>query len=216
MIDSRIKSIMNFVRVGSFVADIGADHAYLSIELAKNHIATKIIATEKNIHPFNAANNNIHAAGLQNLIEMRLGDGLQVLNVGEVDTICIAGMGGSLIQKILDDSPEIVHSARNLIIQPMNGVKKIRKWLADNNWTIIDEDLAESAGIIYEIICADKFSTPQKVFKRDSSPLLNKFLAQQADKLQKILDEMSKSPLARTSDKFFALQAEINSLRQNL
>ena len=154
MIDSRIQAVLNFVRAGSRVADIGADHGYLSIELVKSGRAARVIATEKNLHPCEAARKNISAAGLGEVIDVRLGDGLQVLTAGEVDTICIAGMGGALICKILDAAPDVVHSVRRLILQPMNGVKKIRTWLAENGWTIADEDLAESAGIIYEIICA--------------------------------------------------------------
>ncbi len=211
--DSRMRAVMNFVREGSRVADVGADHGYLSIALIESGRASKVIATEKNIHPLGAAIKNIDAAGLSGVIEARLGDGLQVLTAGEVDTICIAGMGGALIAKILDDAPEVVQSARSLIFQPMNGVKKIRTWLADNDWTIADEDLAESAGIIYEIICAERNVTP-KIFKRDSSPLLPKFTAQRIEKLQRVLSEMSKSPVARNSEKFAALQAEIDALRR--
>lgn len=210
--DSRMQAVMNFVGAGSRVVDVGADHGYLSIELIRSGRTAKVIATEKNIHPLEAAIKNISAAGLDGVIEARLGDGLQVLTAGEVDTICIAGMGGALITKILDDAPEVVQSARSLILQPMNGVKKIRTWLAENGWTIIDEDLAESAGIIYEIICADKTFKPSKTFKRDSSPLLAKFTAQRIEKLQRVLDEMSKSPVARNSNKYLALQAEIDAL----
>ncbi|MBR0289687.1 MAG: SAM-dependent methyltransferase [Selenomonadaceae bacterium] len=201
MIDSRIQAVMNFVCEGSCVADIGADHCYLSIELIKSGRADKVIATEKNIGPFEAAKKNISAAGFENLIEARLGDGLKVLSAGEVDTICIAGMGGALIVKILDDAPEVVQSAKRLIFQPMNATKKIRAWLAENDWKIADEDLAESAGIIYEIICAEK-NPPEKIFKRESSPLLKKFLTQRLEKLQRVLAEMSKSESARTSEKF--------------
>ena len=214
MIDSRIQAVLNFVRAGSRVADIGADHGYLSIELIRSGRAAHVIATEKNFHPSEAARKNISAAGLDNAIEVRLGDGLQVLSAGEVDTICIAGMGGALIEKIFDDSPEVVQSARQLIIQPMNGAKKIRTWLAEKDWTIDDEDLAESAGIIYEIISAVKVPYATKIFKRDSSPLLQKFLAQRVEKLQRVLNEMSKSPAARTSDKFAAVQAEFDTLRR--
>ncbi len=214
MIDSRMQAVMNFVSFGSRVADIGADHGYLSIELAKSGRAAKIIATEKNIYPCEAALKNISAAGFGEAIDVRLGDGLQVLTAGEVDTICIAGMGGALIRKILDDAPEVVQSARQLILQPMNGVKKIRAWLAENDWTIDDEDLAESAGIIYEIISAVKVPSAPKSFKRDSSPLLKKFFAQRVEKLQRVLSEMSKSPAARASDKFAAVQAEIDTLRR--
>ena len=213
MVDSRIKTIMNFVRAGSCVADVGADHGYLSIELVKNGLATKVIATEKNIHPFEALNENISAAGFNDKIEVRLGDGLQILSAGEVDTICIAGMGGSLITKILDDSPEVVQSARQLILQPMNGIKKIRTWLAENNWIIADEDLAEASDIIYEIISAEKNSVP-KVFKRETSPLKEKFSVQRLEKLEKVLSEMNKSSAARSSEKFLALQAEIDTLRR--
>lgn len=214
MIDSRIQAVLNFVRAGSRVADIGADHGYLSIELVKSGRASKVIATEKNPYPCAAAQKNISAAGLGNVIDVRLGDGLQILTAGEVDTICIAGMGGALIQKILDDAPEVVQSARQLILQPMNGAKKIRTWLAENGWTIDDEDLAESAGIIYEIISAVKVADAPKIFKRESSPLLEKFLAQRIEKLQRVLAEMSKSPVARNSEKFFAIQAEIDALNR--
>ena len=214
MIDSRIQAVLNFVRAGSRVADIGADHGYLSIELIKSGRASKVIATEKNPYPCAAAQKNISAAGLGGVIDVRLGDGLKVLAAGEVDTICIAGMGGALIQKILDDAPEVVQSARQLILQPMNGAKKIRTWLAENGWTIDDEDLAESAGIIYEIISAVKVVDAPKIFKRESSPLLKKFLAQRVEKLQRVLAEMSKSPVARNSEKFAAIQAEIDSLKR--
>ena len=210
MIDSRIGAIMNFVRAGSRVADVGADHGYLAIELVKSGRAANVIATEKNLGPFEALSKNISAACGK--ISARLGDGSKVIAAGEVDTICIAGMGGALIQKILSDSPEVVSSARQLILQPMNGIKKVRTWLAENNWAIADEDLAESGGIIYEIICAEK-NPVSKIFKRETSPLREKFLTQRLEKLQLVLDEMSKSPNARNSEKFLALQAEINDIK---
>ena len=122
--DSRMQAVLNFVAAGSRVADIGADHGYLSIELIKSGRAVKVIATEKNIGPFEALKKNISAAGFENFIEVRLGDGLKIFSAGEVDTICIAGMGGALIAKILDDAPEVVSSARQMILQPMNAAKK--------------------------------------------------------------------------------------------
>ena len=209
--DLRIKAVMDFVRAGSRVADIGADHGYLSIELVKNNLAAKVIATEKNIYPFEFLSKNISGF---NQIEARRGDGLKVLSAGEVDTICIAGMGGALIVNILEESPEVVQSARQIILQPMNSIKKVREYLAAQNFTIIDEDLAESAGIIYEIICAEKNSEPKEIFKREKSPLLKKFRIQRLEKLEKVLFEMEKSISAQKSEKYLALRAEINTLRR--
>ncbi|MBQ9496085.1 MAG: tRNA (adenine(22)-N(1))-methyltransferase TrmK, partial [Selenomonadaceae bacterium] len=81
-----------------------------------------------------------------------------------------------------------------------------RAWLAENSWAIVDEDLAESSGIIYEIICAEK-NPSEKIFKRETSPLLKKFLTQRSEKLERVLAEMNKSESARASEKFSATRA---------
>lgn len=214
MIDSRLKTVLNFVDGGK-VADIGADHGYLSIELIRSGRAEAVMATEMNVCPFEAARKNISAAGLETAIDIRLGDGLKVLKAGEVDIICIAGMGGVLIKKILDDAPDVIKSARKLVLQPMKGAEKVRAWLAANSWQIADEDLAESAGFIYEIICAEKNPMP-KTFKRENSPLKKKFWEQRVEKLKRVLSEMNKSPNARSSEKFAAIQAEIDYLAQKI
>ena len=216
MIDSRIAAMINFVPQNSKVADIGADHGYLSIELAKSQRAARVIATDKNSLPLDAAKKNISAAGLENFIETRLGDGLQVLKIGEVDTICIGGMGGVLICKILEDAPQIFQSAENLILQPMNAADKLKTFLTDNKFCVADVDLAESGGIIYEIIFAvkdaDKISTQMKI---ETSPLRREYFLRKAKKIQRVLDEMSKSPAAKSSEKYFLLSNQLSTLILN-
>mgnify|MGYP002623738216 CR=1 FL=1 len=217
MIDARINAMINFVPIGSKVADIGADHGYLSIELVKNLRAGFVIATDKNPIPLDAAKKNISAAGFENFIETRLGDGLQVLKVGEVDTICIGGMGGALICKILDDAPNILNNVENLIIQPMNAVDKVKNYLTEKNFFVADIDLAEVGGIIYEIIFASKNKKNISARKKiDTSPLREKYLSLKIKKLQRILDEMSKSPAATSSDKFLQIKSKLQNLKSKL
>ena len=215
MIDSRIRAILNFVEEKSRVADIGTDHGYLAIELIKSGRASFVVASDLNAKPLDAAKKNIAAAGLSDFIEVRLGDGLKVLREGEIDTICVAGMGGALIVEILNNSPQILKSARQLILQPMNAAEKILSWLKNNSWYVADIDLAEVGGIIYEIISAVK--NPAKisaVTKKELSPLSEKFVEQKILKLQRVLSEMSKSPAAVASEKFSQIQKEIQSLKQ--
>ncbi|MBQ7477191.1 MAG: SAM-dependent methyltransferase [Selenomonadaceae bacterium] len=213
MVDARINAMINFVPQGSRVADIGADHGFLSISLAEISRADFVIATDKNAGPIAAAKKNIIAAGLEKKIETRLGDGLQVLKIGEVDTICIGGMGGALICKILEDAPEIFSTTENLIIQPMNAIEKFFPLLSEKNFFIADVDLAEVGGIIYEIIFAtknvDKISARKKF---ETSPLLEKYLSSKLKKISHTLAEMSKSPAASSSEKFFRLQKKLESL----
>ena len=205
--------MINFVPQKSRVADIGADHGYLSIELVKSCRADFVIATDKNSGPLDAAKKNISAVNLENFIETRLGDGLQVLKIGEVDTVCIGGMGGALICKILDDAPKILDGVENLILQPMNAIDKVKSYLAEKKFFIADIELAESGGIIYEIIFAsrnaDKISARKKF---DTSPLRKKYLMLKSEKLQRILNEMSTSPTATSSEKFLQIQSQLNEI----
>ena len=213
-IDARINAMINFVPIGSRVADIGADHGYLSIELVKRCRADFVIATDKNSGPLDAAKKNILAVNLENFIETRLGDGLQVLSAGEVDTICIGGMGGALICKILDDAPKILDGVENLILQPMNAIDKVKSYLTEKNFFIADIELAESGGIIYEIIFASRNAEKKSARKKfDTSPLREKYFALKAEKLQRILDEMSKSSAAISSEKFLQIRSQLNEIK---
>ena len=217
MIDDRIKSIINFVEKNSRVADIGTDHGYLAIELAKKNISNFIVASDKNFGPVQAAKKNISAAGFEKIIDVRQGDGLKVLRENEVDTICIAGMGGNLICEILNASPKISATTENFILQPMNATEKIFEWIEKNNFCVADVDLAEASGIIYEIIFAaksfEKISSPTK---KEKSPLLKKFLEQRLKKFQRIIFEMSKSPSATSTEKFLQVQNKISDLQKEL
>ena len=204
---------MNFVKPGSRVVDVGADHAYLAIELIKSGRADFVIATDKNSGPVSAARRNILSEGLEKIIDVRQGDGLKVVRIGEIDTICIAGMGGGLIKKILSDSPEIVGAAKNLILQPMNAAENLQEYLISHGWFINDFELAEVDGIIYKTFFAERIFNPAQ---KKNSPLLKKYILQKIDRLKKILSEMSKSSAARAGEKFFAIQKEIKQLSEEL
>ena len=217
MIDSRLRAIINFIPHDSRVADIGTDHGYLAIELAKKNISNFIVAGDKNFGPIQAAKKNIFDSGFEKIIDVRQGDGLKILRAGEVETICIAGMGGSLICEILNAAPEILSTTENLILQPMNAAEKIFDWIEKNKFFVADTDLAEVGGIIYEIIFAVK--NPKKIsvsFKKEKSPLLKKFFEQRLKKFLRVQSEMIKSPVAVKTEKFSQLQKKISLLKSEI
>ncbi len=156
MLDSRLQAVADFVSPGARVADIGTDHAYLAVNLAQEKNASYIVAADKNHGPCIAADRTISEADLSDKIQVREGDGLAVLEPGEVDTVCIAGMGGVLIADILEAQPEVVDKLDHLILQPMQGIAELRKRLYKLGWYIEDESLVEADKRIYVIISAKK------------------------------------------------------------
>ncbi len=215
-LDSRLQAIKNFVPLNSRVVDVGTDHGYLAIELIESSVADFVIASDKNTGPLEAARKNIDAVKLNDKIELRIGDGLQKIAVGEINVICIAGIGGALICDILNAAPEVVKSVDKIILQPMNAVEKVRQWIITNHLNIEDEDLAEVDDIIYEIICVSKKYSTSKITKKDKSPLLSKFINNKIYRLQRVIEEMSKSPKAMMSSKYLEIQNQIKQLKAEL
>ena len=96
----------------------------------------------------------------------------------------------------------------------MNAADKLKNFLVTKNFFIADIDLAESGGIIYEIIFAIKDKNKISARKKfETSPLRREYFLRRAKKLQRVLDEMSKSPVAKSSEKFLQIQSEIKSLK---
>ena len=92
----RLEAVANYVDDNSKVIDIGCDHGFLSIFLAKKYDNIKIIASDINENALNNAISNINKIHLQNKIETRLGNGLDVVTADEIDTIVISGMGSKI------------------------------------------------------------------------------------------------------------------------
>lgn len=155
-ISKRLTKIASFLPKGVFFADIGSDHAYLPCYVCLKDSTAKAIAGEINEGPYNRALETVKLKGLENVIDVRLGNGLQVLEDEEVTHLVIAGMGGSLIEKILDTGENKIQRIKRIITQPNIQSKNIRYWLDKHFFTIIDEIMVEENNIIYEIIVADK------------------------------------------------------------
>jgi tRNA (adenine22-N1)-methyltransferase len=161
---NRLKLIADKVLSNTkYIADIGTDHAYIPIYLVKNNICDKAIASDINYGPIEMAKNNIKNQNCEEKIEVRHGGGLATLKQGEVDSFIIAGMGGILIKDIIDKDIDITRNVGYFILQPMQYVNILRKYLVQNNFYIYDEDLVEDMGKIYQIICACDQDKLQKI-----------------------------------------------------
>lgn len=150
----RLAAVAAQVRQGAPMADIGTDHAYLPAYLIQTGAVPRAIAGDVMPGPLEAARQTVEAAGLTDRIQLRLGDGLQVLHPGEVTTVTLCGMGGALMAQLLEAAS--LASIERLVLQPMESPERLRSWLTGNGWRIVHEALVEDAGRIYVVMAAER------------------------------------------------------------
>ena len=63
-----------------------------------------------------------------------------------MSVITIAGMGGRLIARILEEDLDKLANVERLILQPNNREDDLRIWLQENEFQIVAESILEEAG----------------------------------------------------------------------
>lgn len=180
---------------GNRVADIGCDHAYVSIYLMKQGIASHVIAMDINKGPLERAKENIQKYGLSDKIETRLSNGAEKLAAGEVDTIFIAGMGGALIRNILSARMDVIESCKELILSPQSEIYLVRMYLKEIGFCIVEENMLIEDGKYYTTIRAvkgeEKATTLVDYYfghclLTQKNPVLEQYLRMELQKKEKI------------------------------
>lgn len=149
----RLQAVADFITVDNTkIIDIGCDHAFLSIYLANKYKDVKIIASDVNKNALESAKNNISKANLSDRIDIRLGNGLDVVETNDINTVIISGMGANTIVGILKYAKDKLTNVNNIIIQSNTDLTFLRKNLMNIGYYIEDETLVEDKKIIYTVI----------------------------------------------------------------
>lgn len=150
-LSKRLKAISEYITEEDKIIDIGCDHALLDIYLKELYPNISIIASDIHEGAINMAKKNIEKNNLEDKIDLRLGDGLNVVEASEIDTIVISGMGYYTIEEILSNKEKLVN-VKKIIIQSNTDVVKLRKAIIKLGYKINRESLVEDSDIIYTII----------------------------------------------------------------
>ena len=148
-------------------ADIGCDHGLLSIALLKEGRAENVIASDLRPGPLARAEENIRAEGLSDKISLRLADGLSSLTPGEADVIIIAGMGGLLMCRILEEGKDVLKGAETLVLSPHTDIEEVRRLLPALGFKIRKEKICKDAGKYYFALRAEQCG------EEDADPVKN-------------------------------------------
>lgn len=163
-LSQRLLHVAQHVPLGARLADIGSDHAYLPVYLAKKGLISYAVAGEVVKGPYQNTTQIIKQEQVENIVHSRLANGLAAYTKEDrIDTITICGMGGPLMVNILNASPEKLAARPVLILQPNVGADAVREWLEKNCYRITQEEILDEAGHVYEIIVAEADPNAQKM-----------------------------------------------------
>ncbi len=160
-ISRRLNRLADMVTEGSRLADVGTDHGYVPLCLCGQKRIKRAIAMDVNQGPLERAKAHIREAGMEGQIETRLSDGLTALRAGEADTILIAGMGGPLTIRILREGAHALPGVKELILQPQSEIGEVRRFLRENGWQIVREDILQEDGKYYPMFRAVPAEAPE-------------------------------------------------------
>ena len=204
MISKRLELVASFVPQGATLLDVGSDHAYLPIELVERGQIEGAIAGEVVEGPYQSAVKNVEAHGLKEKIQVRLANGLAAFEeADQVSVITIAGMGGRLIARILEEGLDKLAHVERLILQPNNREDDLRIWLQEHGFQIVAESILEEAGKFYEILVVEagqmKLSASDVRFgpflSKEISPVFVQKWQKEADKLEFALGQVPEKNL---------------------
>lgn len=169
-LSDRLQMIADLIEEGQTVADVGTDHGFLPIFLWESKKSPKVILADISKGSLQKAIDNVHMQNyneetIKESFDFRLGNGIQILENGEVDAIVIAGMGGILMTEILGENLEKTKSMKKIILQPRNGQGKLRWWLINNGFILKEEKIVREGKFICEIICAEASNRDTNVIK---------------------------------------------------
>ncbi|MDC7300204.1 tRNA (adenine(22)-N(1))-methyltransferase [Agathobacter ruminis] len=202
-LSKRMEAVAAMVTPGYKICDVGTDHAYIPIYLVQSGANPSALAMDLREGPLSRADEHIRDYHLEDRIATRLSDGIEALQDGEADSLIIAGMGGEVVLHILKAFPEKCRHFKEMILQPQSDVDKVRRYLRENDFKIVDEDMILEDGKYYPMFkvvplsCGESWQKMKEnarivcdlygpLLLRNGNPVLRKFLVKENKTLRSI------------------------------
>jgi len=226
-LSKRMMCLANMVTPGKRIADIGCDHALVSIYLVSEGISPKVLAMDIGEGPLEAAKANIEKYGLSESIETRLSDGMSELKPGETDGAVIAGMGGLTIVGILERSLHNIKSGYELVLSPQSEIPEVRSFLRTHGIKIIDEEMIIEDDKYYNIIKAvatdeelidtnELYDAYSQFLIEKKSPIYLRYLEGNLEKMNGIYCRLSKQDGDKVIDRMAEIRDEVDDIAKIL
>ncbi len=156
LLDRRLQAVLSLIPTGSILLDIGTDHCKLPAEGLLSGRLAGAYAADIRPGPLAAAEKQLRALDLDRKIPLFLSDGLKNIPMDVLEgvtAVSIAGMGGELIELIMDQSPV---EPPLWILQPMSAVYELLDGLARKGYAIRQAALSRDGDKFYRIFAVEK------------------------------------------------------------
>lgn len=160
-LSNRLQAVADLLDSHEAIADIGCDHGFVSIYLIESNKASRVLAMDVNKGPLERAAEHVNEKRLSTYIETRLSDGAKALEFIkdengtsklEVQAALIAGMGGRLMIRIIQDSFDKFTSMEEFVLQPQSEIPKVRAFVRQMGYHIEKENMILEDGKYYPMM----------------------------------------------------------------
>lgn len=224
-LSKRLQAVADLVGKNRVVADIGTDHGYIPIYLIESGKCENAFAMDVNEGPLLRAKEHIEIHGLADQITTRLSDGVKALQIGECESVVVAGMGGALAIKIMEEGKEIFKNLKEFVLQPQSELEKVRQYLVENDFQIVDEDMVLEDGKFYPMMKVvnertSKYSLVElrygRILLNKKHPVLKMFLEKEVIKKEMIISNLQSQQAEHIRMRIQELQTELEIVKETL
>ena len=238
LLSERLQALVDMVTPGSRVVDVGCDHGFVAIALVQQEISPHVLAMDVRKGPLAAAKEHIADWKLEEYIETRLSDGFLSYDRGEADTAIIAGMGGKLMMRILQESRDKVEGLSELILQPQSELAAFRHYLSVEGYCILDENILLEDDKYYflfrvtppQTTCSysdetDEQMDPEmaelyekygRLLLERKHPVLRQYLLRELGLMEEIRESLLDNPTQRARNRFIEVEKDIELIHRAL
>ncbi len=153
MKSKRLNAICDCLNSSDKMIDIGCDHAYVLIEMAKRGMK-KLLGTEIHLAAYQNAQKNIIKSGYEKEISLLLTDGTNKVDIYSYDTLVLAGMGYFTMKHILTQTD--LTPIQKIVLAPNQDEKKVRIFLQSIGYTLKKEIVIFEKKHFYSIMVYEK------------------------------------------------------------
>lgn len=214
-LSKRLGAVAELVGQCDAMADIGTDHGYIPIFLVEERRVAHAIAMDVRKGPLERAREHVAQHGLDEYIELRLSDGAEKLMPHEVQAVVIAGMGGRLMAKIIEERQEVFASLSFFVLQPQSELGYVRHFLEEHGFQIVEENMVKEDGKYYPmmkvIVGQDSLKVPcfyeygRELLKK-KHPVLLEYLQKEYTTYQEILAQLQTGESQRKKERICELE----------